>query len=62
MRHLPRLVAETAVGKTVPVTVWRKRQERDAAGRRSASSTRPNRSPLAATPEGQAVETGNARP
>jgi serine protease Do len=26
MRHLPRLVAETTVGKTVPVTVWRKRQ------------------------------------
>ena len=32
MRHLPRLVAETGVGKTVPVTVWRKRQETDAAG------------------------------
>ncbi|HEX3952723.1 MAG TPA: DegQ family serine endoprotease [Stellaceae bacterium] len=27
MKHLPRLVAETAVGKSVPVTVWRKRQE-----------------------------------
>jgi serine protease Do len=27
MRHLPRLVAETPVDKTVPVTVWRKRQE-----------------------------------
>jgi serine protease Do len=27
MRHLPRLVAETSVGKTVPVTVWRKRQK-----------------------------------
>jgi serine protease Do len=27
MRHLPRLVAESAVGKTVPVTVWRKRQQ-----------------------------------
>ena len=27
MRHLPRLVAETPVGKTVPVTVWRKRQK-----------------------------------
>jgi serine protease Do len=27
MRHLPRLVAESTVGKTVPVTVWRKRQE-----------------------------------
>ena len=27
MRHLPRLVAETTVGKTVPVTVWRKRQQ-----------------------------------
>jgi len=27
MRHLPRLVAEDAVGKTVPVKVWRKRQE-----------------------------------
>jgi serine protease Do len=27
MRHLPRLVAEEAVGKTVPVKVWRKRQE-----------------------------------
>ena len=26
MKHLPRLVAETPVGKTVPVTVWRKRQ------------------------------------
>jgi serine protease Do len=26
MRHLPRLVAETTVGKTVPVTVWRKRK------------------------------------
>jgi len=26
MRHLPRLVAQTGVGKTVPVTVWRKRQ------------------------------------
>jgi len=27
MRHLPRLVAEEAVGKTVAVTVWRKRRE-----------------------------------
>jgi serine protease Do len=27
MRRLPRLVAETPVGKTVPVTVWRKRKE-----------------------------------
>jgi serine protease Do len=27
MRHLPRLVAETRVGKTVPVTLWRKRQQ-----------------------------------
>ena len=27
MRHLPRLVAESSVGKSVPVTVWRKRQE-----------------------------------
>jgi len=27
MRQLPRLVAETAVDKTVPVTVWRKRKE-----------------------------------
>jgi serine protease Do len=27
MRHLPRLVAATAVDKTVPVGVWRKRQE-----------------------------------
>jgi serine protease Do len=27
MRHLPRLVAATAVDKTVPVTVWRKRKE-----------------------------------
>src|SRR5438874_4652038 len=27
MRHLPRLVAETTVGKSVPVKVWRKRQE-----------------------------------
>ena len=27
LRHLPRLVAETRVGKTVPVTVWRKRQQ-----------------------------------
>ncbi|HEX3881424.1 MAG TPA: DegQ family serine endoprotease [Stellaceae bacterium] len=27
MRHLPRLVAETPVDKTVPVTVWRKRAE-----------------------------------
>ncbi|HKS88362.1 MAG TPA: DegQ family serine endoprotease [Stellaceae bacterium] len=27
MRHLPRLVAESRVGKTVPVTVWRKRQQ-----------------------------------
>jgi len=27
MRHLPRLVAETPVDKTVPITVWRKRQE-----------------------------------
>ena len=27
MRRLPRLVAETAVDKTVPVTVWRKRKE-----------------------------------
>src|SRR5262249_38085245 len=26
MRHLPRLVAESTVGKSVPVTVWRKRQ------------------------------------
>ncbi|HVB15486.1 MAG TPA: DegQ family serine endoprotease [Stellaceae bacterium] len=27
LRHLPRLVAETRVGKTVTVTVWRKRQQ-----------------------------------
>jgi serine protease Do len=27
MRHLPRLVAESTVGKTVPVTVWRKRRQ-----------------------------------
>ncbi|MBO0737436.1 MAG: DegQ family serine endoprotease [Alphaproteobacteria bacterium] len=27
MRRLPRLVAETPVGKSVPVTVWRKRQQ-----------------------------------
>ncbi len=27
MRHLPRLVAGTGVNKTVPVTVWRKRQQ-----------------------------------
>jgi serine protease Do len=27
MRHLPRLVAETPVDKSVPVTVWRKRHE-----------------------------------
>jgi serine protease Do len=27
MRRLPRLVAETPVGKTVPVTLWRKRSE-----------------------------------
>jgi serine protease Do len=27
MKHLPRLVAETAVDKVVPVTVWRKRVE-----------------------------------
>ena len=27
MRHLPRLVAETPVDKTVPVTIWRKRQQ-----------------------------------
>jgi len=27
MRRLPRLVAETPVGKSVPVTVWRKRKE-----------------------------------
>jgi serine protease Do len=27
MRHLPRLVAETAVDKVVPVTIWRKRKE-----------------------------------
>jgi serine protease Do len=27
MKHLPRLVAETPVGKNVPVIVWRKRQE-----------------------------------
>ena len=27
MRHLPRLVAEETVGKTVPVTVWRKREQ-----------------------------------
>jgi serine protease Do len=27
MRHLPRLVAATGVNKTVPVTVWRKRQQ-----------------------------------
>jgi serine protease Do len=27
MRQLPRLVAETPVGRTVPVTVWRKRQD-----------------------------------
>jgi len=27
MRRLPRLVAETPVGKTVPVTLWRKRKE-----------------------------------
>jgi serine protease Do len=27
MRRLPRLVAETPVGRTVPVTIWRKRAE-----------------------------------
>jgi serine protease Do len=27
IRHLPRLVAESAVGSTVPVVVWRKRQK-----------------------------------
>ncbi|MGE3784296.1 MAG: DegQ family serine endoprotease, partial [Alphaproteobacteria bacterium] len=27
MRHLPRVVAATKAGKTVPVTVWRKRQQ-----------------------------------
>jgi serine protease Do len=27
MRHLPRLVAETPVGKTVALTVWRKRKD-----------------------------------
>ncbi len=27
MRHLPRVVAGTKAGKTVPVTVWRKRQQ-----------------------------------
>jgi serine protease Do len=27
MRHLPRIVAETAIDKTVKVTVWRKRKE-----------------------------------
>jgi serine protease Do len=27
MRHLPRVVAGTKAGKTVPVTVWRKRRE-----------------------------------
>jgi serine protease Do len=27
MRRLPRLVAETPVGKTVPLTLWRKRAE-----------------------------------
>ena len=27
VRHLPRVVAATKVGKTVPVTVWRKRQQ-----------------------------------
>ncbi|HEX3863975.1 MAG TPA: DegQ family serine endoprotease [Stellaceae bacterium] len=27
MRHLPRLVAESTVGKTVPVVLWRKRQQ-----------------------------------
>ena len=29
MRHLPRLVAETPVDKTVPVTVWRKKAQAD---------------------------------
>ena len=33
MRRLPRLVAETPVGKTVPVTVWRKRKENSLAGK-----------------------------
>jgi serine protease Do len=28
MRHLPRLVAATGVNRTVPVTVWRKRQQK----------------------------------
>src|SRR6202011_5317830 len=28
MRHLPRLVAGTGVNRTVPVTVWRKRQQK----------------------------------
>jgi serine protease Do len=27
MRRLPRLVAETPVDKTVPITIWRKREE-----------------------------------
>ena len=27
MRHLPRIVAETEIGKTAPVTIWRKNKE-----------------------------------
>ncbi len=52
MRHLPRLVAEESVGKTVPVKVWRKRQEttlrwprrsrrRTSRPRRTAAPSRP---------------------
>ena len=51
MRHLPRLVAETPVDKTVPVTVWRKRdreygrRSRSAGSRRAISRWRAPRTP-----------------
>ena len=61
MRHLPRVVAATKVGKTVPVTVWRKRQQETvqvAVGRLDETEEAAARRRA----EGQAVEIGKSRP
>ena len=68
MRRLPRLVAETPVGKTVPVTVWRKRRENDAAGqgrqarRERQQQAAPRSRPKEQAAEGQAGDRQDARP
>ena len=66
MKHLPRLVAETAVDKVAPVTVWRKRQEtalKVKVGRLDETETASAESkskPKTPTPKGDAGSTVNA--